>query len=101
MQTMSFIHFAFAVVESENKDRWKWFLSCIRHYVTNLNLCIILDRHSGIIEAIKEDSLWQPLNGHHRFWLRHVASNFNQRYKFKLLDELIVQRWTLVPNDGC
>jgi hypothetical protein len=101
MQTLSFIHFAFAVMESENKDSWKWFLSCIRCYVTNLNLCIILDRHDGIIEAIKEDSLWQPPNGHHRFWLRHVASNFNQRYKVKLLDELTVQRWTLVPNDGC
>jgi hypothetical protein len=101
MRTMSFIHFAFAVVESENKDSWKWFLSCIRRYVTNRNLCIISNRHGGIIEAIKEDSLWQPPNGHHRFWLRHVASNFNQRYKVKLLDELTIQCWTLVPNDGC
>jgi hypothetical protein len=50
--------FVFAVVENENNESWKWFLSCIRLYVTNRNLCIISDRHSGIIEAIKEDSLW-------------------------------------------
>jgi hypothetical protein len=82
---------AFAVVESENKDSWKWFLSCIRHYVTNQNLCIISDRHGGIIEAIREDSLWQPPNGHHWFCLRHVASNLIQWYKDKRLKNLIMR----------
>ena len=125
----------YTVVESKNKDSWKWFLSCIRRYVTNRNLCIISDRHGGIIEAIREDPLWRPPNGHHRFCLRHVANNFNQRYKDKrlknlimrgggchqvyqfnkimetitkyngeavqYLDELTVQRWTLVHDDGC
>ena len=126
---------AFAVVERENKDSWKWFLSCIRRYVTNQNLCVISNRHGGVIEAIREDSLWQPPNGHRRFCFRHVASNFNQQYKDKrlknlimkagsckqvykfnkimetitkyngeaiqLLDELTIQHWTLVHDDGC
>ena len=82
---------AFAVVESENKGSWKWFLSCIRRYVINWNLCIISDRHGGIIKAIKEDSIWQPPNGHHWFYLRHVTSNFNQRYKDKRLKNLIMR----------
>jgi hypothetical protein len=82
---------AFTVVESENKNSWKWFLSCIRRYVTNRNLCIISDRHGGIIEAIREDPLWRPPNGHHRFCLRHVTSNFNQQYKDKQLKNLIMR----------
>jgi hypothetical protein len=82
---------AFAIVESENYDSWKWFLSCIRRYVTNRNLCIISDRHPGIIKAIREDPLWRPPNGHHRFCLRHVASNFNQRYKDTRLKNLITK----------
>ncbi|XP_038876933.1 uncharacterized protein LOC120069292 [Benincasa hispida] len=47
-------------------------------------MCLISDRHKGIISAVRN-----PSNGwvgvHHRFCLRHVASNFNDKFKNSLL----------------
>lgn len=41
---------AFAIVESENNDSWRWFMSCVREFVTQRRgLCVISDRHPGII----------------------------------------------------
>ena len=40
---------AFAVVETKSKHTWKWFLCCIRLYVTQQEgICVILDWHGGI-----------------------------------------------------
>ncbi|KAG9458883.1 hypothetical protein H6P81_003391 [Aristolochia fimbriata] len=46
---------AFALVETENIDTWTWFISCLaRHVVRGRSpMCIISDRHSGIIESKK------------------------------------------------
>jgi len=44
---------AFTLVEGENTSSWSWFLSCIREHVTERDgLCIISDRHAGIIAAM-------------------------------------------------
>ncbi|KAK9998184.1 hypothetical protein SO802_017787 [Lithocarpus litseifolius] len=46
---------AFAVVESESKETWGWFLECLTRFVTDQNnLSIISDRHSGI-KAYSDD----------------------------------------------
>ncbi|XP_074306553.1 uncharacterized protein LOC141641805 [Silene latifolia] len=46
---------AFAIVESENGDSWPWFLACIRRSVTQRpNICVISDRHAGILKAMNE-----------------------------------------------
>ncbi|KAL9670830.1 hypothetical protein QQ045_008388 [Rhodiola kirilowii] len=46
---------AFALVESENTSSWSWFMRCIRDGVTlRLGLCVISDRHGGIMAAMKE-----------------------------------------------
>jgi hypothetical protein len=74
---------AFAVMEKESKDTWSWFLHCLKKHVTKgRELCIISDRHSGIFLAVKSKKL-HPLNAYHRFCLRHLASNFNQRFHDK------------------
>ncbi|XP_021757466.1 uncharacterized protein LOC110722505 [Chenopodium quinoa] len=45
---------AFAVVEGENTSSWSWFLGCIRDRVTQRDgLCVISDRHPGIIAAMR------------------------------------------------
>ena len=69
---------AFAIVEEENDDSWSWFLRCIKNNVTNQDeLCVISYRHLGIISAIR--TLCQSTRWYYRFYLHHVASNFNQQ----------------------
>ncbi|KAL9681985.1 hypothetical protein QQ045_013778 [Rhodiola kirilowii] len=46
--------------DSENIESWKWFMTCIRSGVTQRDgLCIISDRHIGIMRVMKEDD-WSP-----------------------------------------
>ena len=49
---------AFAVVDDETGANWGWFLSClriaIRDVVPDFGICIILDRHRGIISSIAQ-----------------------------------------------
>uniref|UniRef100_A0A2N9IWN4 Zinc finger PMZ-type domain-containing protein n=1 Tax=Fagus sylvatica TaxID=28930 RepID=A0A2N9IWN4_FAGSY len=80
---------AFVVMEKESKDTWRWFLRCLKKHVTkNRELCIISDRHGGILNAMKWSKL-QPLNAYHRFCIRHLVSNFNTRFHDKRLKNMI------------
>ncbi|GJV88076.1 mutator type transposase [Tanacetum coccineum] len=48
---------AYAIVESENKDSWSWFLECVGddlELFINSNFTFISDRQKGIIPAIAE-----------------------------------------------
>lgn len=81
---------AYAIVPEESSDTWGWFLYNLWDKVVckRPGLCIISDRHKGIISAIRN-----PRNGwadaQHRFCLRHVVSNFNQKYKDAKLKKLV------------
>ena len=46
---------AFAFVEGENKESWLWFLRHLKVGVVQdrPNICLILDRHAGLLSAIK------------------------------------------------
>ena len=80
---------AFAVMEKESKDTWRWFLRCLKKHVTkNRELCIVSDRHRGILNAMKWKKL-HPLNAYHRFCIRHLVSNFNTRFHDKRLKNMI------------
>ncbi|CAO2841539.1 unnamed protein product [Amaranthus hypochondriacus] len=51
---------AFGLVEKECIDAWSWFMACIRKHVTQrCGLCIISDRHAGILATMDEPD-WQP-----------------------------------------
>ena len=53
-------------------------MACIRKHVTQrMGLCVISDRHAGILATMEEPE-WQPPYAHHRFCLRHLLSNFNR-----------------------
>jgi hypothetical protein len=85
---------AFAIVENESESTWKWFLCLIRLHVTQREgICTISDRHGGIRKAIMDEHVpdWRSPNGHWRFCLRHVASNFLQRYKDQNLKNMIMR----------
>ena len=82
---------AFAIVEGENTSSWSWFLWALREYVTDREgICLISDRHRGIIAAINNKEIgWAEPKPYHRYCLRHVASNFNSKYKSKQLKDLV------------
>ncbi|WVZ91401.1 hypothetical protein U9M48_037580 [Paspalum notatum var. saurae] len=46
---------AFAVVEAENNDSWQWFMHLLRVEVMGKErkICVISDRHAGILKACK------------------------------------------------
>lgn len=84
---------AFAIVEGESCASWSWFLYCIRLYVTQRQgICLISSQHKGIISALSNPHFcWRPDNMFHRFCLRHIASNFNERFHDKHLMEMIMK----------
>ena len=85
---------AFKVVDDETGASWRWFLSClrtaIRDVVPKFGICIISDRHKGIISSIRE---WPNdyILVYHRYCMRHVASNFNTQFNDKFLKSLALK----------
>ena len=85
---------AFAVVNDEMGASWGWFLSCLRtaiwDVVPNFGICIISDRHKGIISSIREwPNDYVPV--YNRYCIRHVANNFNTQFNDKLLKSLALK----------
>ncbi|CAH9076219.1 unnamed protein product [Cuscuta europaea] len=82
---------SFAIVEEESFDSWRWFLSCLREKVTQRQgICLISDRHKGITAAVNDPySMWQEPWGYHRYCLRHICSNFNDKFHNKQLKMLV------------
>lgn len=67
-----------------------------RHKVTGIHvtqqqgICLISDRHQGIKLAIAMWLKWQPPNVDHVYYIRHIESNFNHKFRnAKLKEELI------------
>lgn len=84
---------AFAIVEGENNNSWGLFMAYLRARVTQRpDLCVISDRHKGIITAMNDEYLgWALGRAHHRFCVRHLASNFNSRFHDKSLKMVLVR----------
>ncbi|XP_061356484.1 uncharacterized protein LOC133300919 [Gastrolobium bilobum] len=73
---------AFAIVEGETLEAWDYFLVNIRAHVTEMsNICLISDNHRSIISAVENNRNWLPPNAYHVFCIRHIASNFNQKFR--------------------
>ncbi|GJZ52731.1 hypothetical protein Tco_0607616, partial [Tanacetum coccineum] len=70
---------AWAVVNIENKENWKWFMQCLIddlgiHFGEGLT--IISDQHKGLIEAAKEVMPFAE----HRQCARHIYANFRKKF---------------------
>ena len=74
---------AFAIVEGETLPAWSWFLSNIRMHVTDKQgICLISDRHRSIKSAIDNEAIgWSRPHAYHVYCIRHIANNFNYRFK--------------------
>ncbi|KAG9446692.1 hypothetical protein H6P81_012820 [Aristolochia fimbriata] len=79
---------AFALVETKNIDTWTWFISCLAHQVVRGRspMCIISDRHNGIIRAVRDVF---PRPHRHRFCIRHIVANLKKRYSVKDLNKMV------------
>nr|ABA98396.2 hypothetical protein LOC_Os12g27390 [Oryza sativa Japonica Group] len=89
---------AFAFVESENTESWYWFLDRVRRKVMCMrpNVCLIHDRHAGMLRSIdylqngweekgipaKWPDVWS------RWCMRHMGANFYKQFKNKHLMDL-------------
>ncbi|XP_024966158.1 uncharacterized protein LOC112506385 [Cynara cardunculus var. scolymus] len=70
---------AWAVVDVENKENWKWFIELLIEYIgviEGVGLTIMSDQHKGIVEAVKELAPYAK----HRQYARHIYANFHKRF---------------------
>jgi hypothetical protein len=89
---------AFAIVESENTDSWYWFLERVKLAVVRdrEDVCLIHDRHAGILRAIldlqqgcvetEEPPNWRDVRS--RWCIRHIGVNFFRQFKNKHLMDM-------------
>ena len=66
-------------------------MACIKVGVTQTkDLCLISNCHPGIMAAVNETySRWTEPDAYHRFCMRHLARNFNTKFKDKTLKDLM------------
>ncbi|XP_042032361.1 uncharacterized protein LOC121779085 [Salvia splendens] len=71
--------------DSETGDSWEWFLDHVRIHVVQYEreVCIISDRHKGILKAMRSDEWKKPPICHHKFCLIHVRKNILTKLKGK------------------
>jgi hypothetical protein len=78
---------AFALVPSEHQDNWEWFMGHVREMVIGAReVCIISDRHHGILKAVDIVIPGFP-KLHHRWCMRHFVANFYRACKSKELSK--------------
>jgi transposase-like protein len=67
---------AFALVEGENNESWSWFLRLVRKDILGMDrsICMISDRHRGLLNGVKDliDG-YPPLI--HRLCSHHFVTN--------------------------
>ncbi|WVZ25187.1 hypothetical protein V8G54_003731 [Vigna mungo] len=80
---------AYAIVEVENKDTWKWFLELLIEDLGGTNVCsgltIMSDQQKGLRYAV-EDVIPGVAQ---RFCVRHLYANFRKKFPGKILKMLM------------
>ncbi|CAI9274655.1 unnamed protein product [Lactuca saligna] len=81
---------AWAVVNVENKDNWKWFIELLQSDIETVQengLTLISNQHKGLLEAIKEV---MP-HAEHRQRAHHICANFYKRFSGEIYKTLFWQ----------
>jgi hypothetical protein len=80
----------FALAEGENNESWSWFMRLlhVQVLVPSRTICLISDRHLGILNVASEHiDGFSPLV--HRWCMQHFAANFWRRQrKNEVCDEV-------------
>ena len=83
-------------MENENTDSWFWFLQRVKtHVVVGWpNMCLISDRNSGLLAAIKllqeENGMTHPIwpDVQNKWCIRHMGVNFHEHFKNRELMQM-------------
>ncbi|KAK1276034.1 hypothetical protein QJS04_geneDACA012903 [Acorus gramineus] len=78
---------AFAVVESESRETWKWFLEGLHEAIVGMveGLALMSDRDKGLEAAVL---IVFPM-AEHRTCVRHLYKNFKKKHPGELFERLI------------
>nr|GEV61307.1 hypothetical protein [Tanacetum cinerariifolium] len=79
---------AYAMVESETKDSWLWFLDCLGddlELFRNFNFTFISDRQKGLIPALQETFSTVE----HRYCLKHIYDNIKLQWRGEQYKDLL------------
>ncbi|CAI9276128.1 unnamed protein product [Lactuca saligna] len=88
---------AWAVVNVENKDNWKWFIELLQSNIKTVQgngLTLISDQHKGLLEAVKEV---MP-HAEHRQCAHHICANFYKRFSGEIYKTLFWQPTKSIIN---
>jgi hypothetical protein len=90
---------AYSIVDGENFGSWQWFMTNLvqQVIVPQRTMCIISDRHPGLLQVFRETPQLQDDRIKHRFCLRHLRSNVMRQFKNSTLKKLVYQAGT-TPN---
>ncbi|XP_026396832.1 uncharacterized protein LOC113291522 [Papaver somniferum] len=66
-----FYPFSFAIVSTENKDNWFWFLENLQQVVDGRQIVFLSDRGEGLLQSIPK---YFP-NSHHSYCFYHIKCN--------------------------
>ncbi|KAK4410854.1 hypothetical protein Sango_0158400 [Sesamum angolense] len=94
---------AFAVVDEETYPSWKWFLQQLSRHVIRgrRGMCLISDRHGGLIKAVREGPDFVSPHGVHRKFNRIMDEIKKQDVKaFAYLDAINKEKWTASHDGG-
>ncbi|KAH0705428.1 hypothetical protein KY289_010504 [Solanum tuberosum] len=82
---------AFAIVDKESKEAWKWFFRNLSAHVvkSRQDVCVISYRAKGILTSLQELWRFQEPRAFHRFCIRHLKSNFQSKFPNKDLSRLM------------
>ncbi|XP_070009520.1 uncharacterized protein [Nicotiana sylvestris] len=69
---------AFAICANESQETWTLFLNHLKEHVVKQRsgVCLISDRHGGILSSVENLPTWQELYAYHRYCVRHFKVNF-------------------------
>ena len=89
---------AIAFVESENGDSWYWFFERLKLCIVQdrPDVCVIHDRHKGILQAVRDMQVGSVDRARHPRWvdlrsrwcMRHMGANFQTQFRNRALTKL-------------
>ncbi|XP_070026577.1 uncharacterized protein [Nicotiana sylvestris] len=69
---------AFAIHANEREETWTLFLDHLKQHVVKQcsGICLVFDRHGGILSSVEHLSEWQEPYAYHRYCVRNLKANF-------------------------
>ncbi|XP_070004678.1 uncharacterized protein [Nicotiana sylvestris] len=69
---------SFSICANESQEMWTLFLNDLKEHVVkqHFSICLISDRHGGILSSMKNLSAWQEPYAYHCYHVRNLKANF-------------------------